>query len=57
MMFNKLDEWKFVYKFKDEYSIDPKIIDEILWQSWKVTPSKNGFMPYEVHVIGPEQQH
>ena len=37
MMFNALDKWKFVYKFQDEYSIDPKIIDEILRSSMIVS--------------------
>lgn len=55
MIFDTLDKWKFVHKFKPGLNIDREILKNILWQAWKTTPSKNSFMPYSVHVIGPEE--
>jgi hypothetical protein len=55
MIFETLDKWKFVYEFKEKPSIDRELINKILWQAWKTTPSKNSFMPYKVHVIGPDK--
>ena len=34
---------------------DKALIEKILWKSWKVTPSKNSFMPYHVNVLGPDK--
>ena len=31
------------------------LVEKILWKAWKVTPSKNNFMPYHVNVYGPQQ--
>ena len=30
-------------------------IDNVLWKAWKVTPSKQNFMPYYVSVLGPDR--
>ena len=39
----------------DTEKIPPKEqIDDLLYKAWKVTPSKNNFMPYHVNVLGPE---
>lgn len=54
MIFETMDKWQYVHKFKKEPSIDKNLIHKILWQAWKTTPSKNSFMPYKVHVIGPD---
>lgn len=32
------------------------LIDELLQRAWKVTPSKNNFMPYKINVLGPQHQ-
>tara|TARA_B100002019_G_scaffold163586_1_gene141137 strand:+ start:1394 stop:2128 length:735 start_codon:yes stop_codon:yes gene_type:complete len=37
-------------------NIPDELVKDILYKAWKITPSKNNFMPYHVHVIGPEQQ-
>lgn len=54
MIFDILDTWKFVHFFDKEHKTDPNIIKDIMYKAWKTTPSKNSFMPYTVHVIGPE---
>ena len=38
-----------------EEAPDKKIIEDILWKAWKVTGSKNNFMPYQVNVLGPDK--
>ena len=46
------------YKYAFEYDlnqiIDPEFILNALKAAWSETPSKNNFMPYKVHVLGPE---
>lgn len=32
------------------------LINELLRRAWKVTPSKNNFMPYKINILGPEHQ-
>tara|TARA_B000000475_G_scaffold258042_1_gene239775 strand:- start:2513 stop:3178 length:666 start_codon:yes stop_codon:yes gene_type:complete len=50
-----LDKRRHIMKFSDD-NIPPKsVIEDILWKSWKVTPSKNSFMPYHVNVLGPDK--
>ena len=34
---------------------EKQLIDDLLWKAWKVTPSKNNFMPYHCNVLGPER--
>ena len=47
-----LDSRKHVYRFKEE--VPPQSdIEEILFKAWKVTPSKQNFMPYEITILGP----
>jgi len=54
-MFNVMDKWRYVHKFKSGKNINYEDLKEVLWQAWKTTPSKNSFMPYSIHVIGPNQ--
>jgi len=51
-----LDNWKYVLKFDTEHRTDKGIITDIMHTAWQTTPSKNSFMPYRVHVIGPEEE-
>ena len=37
-------------------NIPDELVKELLYNAWKITPSKNNFMPYHVSVIGPNQQ-
>ena len=34
---------------------EKQLIEDLLWKAWKVTPSKNNFMPYHVNVLGPDK--
>jgi len=49
-----LDSRKHVRIWSEEIPAK-QIIDKVLWKSWKVTPSKQNFMPYYVNVLGPER--
>jgi len=35
---------------------EKELIETVLWKAWKVTPSKNNFMPYNVYVLGPDKK-
>ena len=50
-----LDKRRHIVEYSKEIP-DKELIEKILWKSWKVTPSKNNFMPYHVNVYGPDQQ-
>lgn len=47
---------KAVREYDSTVKLSDSLIDSLLKQVWKVTPSKNQFMPYTVHVLGPEHQ-
>ena len=32
------------------------LVDSLLQRAWRVTPSKNNFMPYKINILGPEHQ-
>jgi len=49
-----LDKWRFATEYKTDDAIPYEIIEKCFYQAWKVTPSKNNFMPYNVFVVGPE---
>lgn len=51
--FELLNKRRHIHKF----SVTPppkEIIEKILWKAWKVTPSKNNFIPYNINVLGPD---
>lgn len=50
-----LEKRKYVMDYNKTITIDKSIINDLLYKAWKVTPSKNNFMPYKVHVVGPKQ--
>jgi len=45
-----------VYAYDTENIPEKQLIEDILWKAWKVTPSKNNFMPYHVNVLGPDKR-
>lgn len=47
---------KNVKEFDTTAVIPQELIEQLLRRAWKVTPSKNNFMPYTIHVLGPDQQ-
>jgi len=49
-----LEKRRHIMEFSEE-APDKKIIEDILWKAWKVTGSKNNFMPYQVNVLGPDK--
>ena len=56
-----IDKFLNAYRYVKEYDttkpIKKKVMVDILERAWKVTPSKNNFMPYRVTVLGPEQEN
>ena len=52
--YNILQNRKYVKKYDNNYKISQELIEEMLYKTWKVTPSKNNFMAYNVHVVGPD---
>ena len=46
--------YKYAIEYDTDYDIEPWIIQKALKVSWLETPSKNNFMPYKIHVLGPE---
>ena len=58
MIYETLSKHKHVMKYDQSASIiDRAVLDRILEKTWKVTPSKNNIMAYNVFVIGPEHQN
>ena len=55
-VYNILEKRKYVLDYDTEAKIDNELIVDLLEKAWKVTPSKNNFMPYKVHVVGPEHR-
>jgi hypothetical protein len=49
-----MENYKYVLRYDEHINIDSKIIYDCLEQAWRVTPSKQNFMPYNVHVLTPE---
>lgn len=56
MNFETLQKRRYVKEYDPEADIPKSLIDSLLLKAWKVTPSKNNFMPYTVHVVGPEHK-
>jgi hypothetical protein len=51
-----LENRKCVREYDTNADIPETLINSLLRRTWKVTPSKNQFMPYTVHVLGPKHQ-
>lgn len=54
-IFDTLEERHHVLKYKDE-NISEALLKNLLRKAWKISPSKNNFMPYQVNVLGPDKQ-
>ena len=57
MIDNVLKHYKYVKTYDQSQDVPQSIIDELLQRTWKVTPSKNNFMPYKLYVLGPQHQN
>ena len=54
-IFDTLEKRHHVLKYKPEIVPD-KTLKDLLRRAWKISPSKNNFMPYQVSVLGPYKQ-
>lgn len=54
-IFDTLEKRHHVVKYKPE-SVPQKLFEDLLYKAWKISPSKNNFMPYKVSVLGPFKQ-
>jgi len=50
-----LNKRQHVFKYDTENIPEKQLIEDLLWKAWKVTPSKNSFMPYHCNVLGPDK--
>lgn len=53
MIYDTFKKRRFVRVYDNTVSIPETLINSLLQKTWEVTPSKNNFMPYTIHVIGP----
>tara|TARA_B110000285_G_scaffold144206_1_gene161092 strand:- start:621 stop:1283 length:663 start_codon:yes stop_codon:yes gene_type:complete len=47
---------KHILSFDETIIPDKNLINSLLKKTWELTPSKNQFMSYTVHVVGPEHK-
>jgi len=52
-----LQKRRYVRRYDKNAKIPESLINSLLQRTWRVTPSKNNFMPYMVHVIGNKPEH
>jgi hypothetical protein len=57
MIFRTFNRRRAVLEYNTTTKLPRATINMLLKQAWDVTPSKNNFMPYTVHVLGPRHQH
>tara|TARA_B100001057_G_scaffold486150_1_gene566853 strand:+ start:827 stop:1588 length:762 start_codon:yes stop_codon:yes gene_type:complete len=53
--FDLMEKRHHVIKYKPE-PVPEKIMKELLYNAWKISPSKQNMMPYHVNVLGPNRQ-
>ena len=51
-----LDKRRCVLEYDETVKIEQSLIEDLLRKAHKVTPSKNQFMPYRIHVLGPDNK-
>ena len=54
-IYHVLKNRRHVYEYDTDKVPEKQLIEDLLWKAWKVTPSKNNFMPYHCNVLGPEK--
>lgn len=58
MIYEVLKKHKHVMEYNDETDIIKKSdIVDLLKKTWEITPSKNNLMPWQVFVVGPDNQN
>ena len=50
-----LNKRQHVFEYDKDNIPEKQMIEDLLWKVWKVTPSKNNFMPYYCYVLGPDK--
>lgn len=55
--YNLIHKRRHVVEFDKENIPEKYVIEECLWKAWKVTPSKQNFMPYSIAVLGPDKRY
>ena len=50
-----LNKRQHVFEYDTDNIPEKQMIEDLLWKVWKVTPSKNSFMPYYCYVLGPDK--
>ena len=50
-----LNKRQHVFEYDKDNIPEKQMIEDILWKVWRVTPSKNNFMPYYCYVLGPDK--
>jgi hypothetical protein len=56
MTYETLKNRRYVLEYDESAEIAESQIEFLLQKTWSVTPSKNNFMPYTVHVLGPKHK-
>ena len=49
-IFDTMEKRHHVVKYKPE-PVPDRLMKDLLYKAWKISPSKNNFMPYNVNVI------
>lgn len=55
-IYHVLKKRRHVYEYDTDNVPEKQLIEDLLWKAWKVTPSKNNFIPYNCYVLGPDKQ-
>lgn len=53
-MSDYLSKRRYVTEYDADYDIPLATFHDMIYRAWKVTPSKNNYMPYKVHVLGKQ---
>jgi len=51
-----LTRYRYVKEYDTRTNVKESLIYACLQNAWKITPSKNNFMPYRVQVVGPKRR-
>ena len=54
--FDLLEKRRHVRKYRTDKHPPYEVVEKLLWKTWKTTPSKNNFMPYNCHILGPDKK-
>tara|TARA_B100000282_G_scaffold68300_1_gene46126 strand:- start:4741 stop:5418 length:678 start_codon:yes stop_codon:yes gene_type:complete len=52
-----MKNYSYVLEFDTNLKVAPDLLNKALDYAWRYTPSKNNFMNYNVHVLGPNNEN